>query len=87
MGCSQFWLDQIATTQARIVALQEAALNIETGAIESYTLDTGQTRQTVTKANIAMLERVLGSLLNRLATLEARCNIGGAGTTIVRPSF
>lgn len=87
MACSQFWLDQITKTQERIVTLDAATLAIETGAIESYTLDTGQTRQTVTKANIAVLERVLSSLLNKLATLEARCNIAGAGTTLVRPSF
>ena len=85
MACSQFWLDQITNTQARIVALQGAALAIETGGIESYTLDTGQTRQTVTKANIGVLERAIGSLLNSLATLEARCS--GSGVVNVRPSF
>lgn len=85
MGCSQFWLDQITNVQARIVALQAAALGIESGAIESYTLDTGLTRQTVTKANIGMLERALSSQLNMLATLEARCN--GSGVVNVRPVF
>lgn len=66
------WLiARIEATQAAIVAYEAAILALATGA-QSYSLDTGQTRQTVTKANMSEMRNMLLILENRLATLEAR---------------
>lgn len=75
---------RIAATQALITAYEEAALSLASGAIQSYTLDTGQSRQTVTKFDLDKLEAVLDTLYNRCAMLEARLNgsnvsVGRAG--------
>ncbi|HKY40797.1 MAG TPA: hypothetical protein VJN18_32905 [Polyangiaceae bacterium] len=80
-----FFQERIAATKAEILVLEEAALAIETGAIQSYTLSTGQTSQTVTKANISTLRSAIDHLLNRLAVLDARVN--GAARLYVRPGF
>ena len=79
-----FLTQQIATTEAAIVAAEAAADGIVAGTIASYELDTGQTRQKVTKVNIGTLNAYIGSLYNRLSTLCARRD--GAGVT-VEPAF
>jgi hypothetical protein len=79
-----FLEEQITATKALIVAYQAAVLSLGTGAVQSYQLDTGQTRQLVTKANLGSLRLSLDSLYNLLATLEAR--LCGAGV-YARPGF
>ena len=79
-----FLEERIVSIKARIVALEDAELALASGAIQEYTLDTGQTRQTVTKVNIATLQRTVTSLYNQYATLCARLN--GAGVMAV-PSW
>lgn len=81
---SQFWQDQITAVKALITAYNAAILAVTVGGVQSYTLDTGQSRQTVTKYDIDKMNETLNSLLNRLATLEAR--LGGCGVAIVRPT-
>lgn len=85
LGVDDFFREQVEAIKAKIVAYNSAAAGLATGAIQSYELDTGQTRQKVTKANIATLENAVASLMNQLATLEAR--LCGSGVTRVVPSF
>lgn len=80
-----FLIGRITVTKALIIAYEEAILQISTGAVQSYTLDTGQSVQTVTKLNLNTLNESLGGLYNRCATMEARLN--GSGTTMVVPSW
>jgi len=75
---------RITATQNQIATLENAAADISSGAIQSYTLDTGQSRQTVTKSTIDIINKTLDSLYNRLATLEARLN---GGTVTVGPAW
>lgn len=82
---TDFFRERIEATKAQIVALEEAALALSTGAIQSYTLNTNQSQQTVTKANIATLYNQIEKLLNRLAVLDARLN--GAGRLRVIPAW
>jgi hypothetical protein len=86
MAClpATYWEDRLAIVMALIVAYDAAILALSTGAVQSYSLDTGQTRQTVTKQNITSLRDTRQSLLNELATLEAR--VCGAGVHLV-PNF
>lgn len=79
------WLDaRIARTRALILAHEDAIEALASGA-QSYTLDTGQNRQTVTRADLAQLNRVMSSLESRLATLWGRRY--GSSSTIARPAW
>jgi len=80
----EFLQARIAATEAQIVAYESAVDALATG-VQSYTLDTGQTRQTVTRSDVSSLQRTLDTLYNRLATLNARA--GNGGTTYVRPCW
>lgn len=80
------WLDdRIAKTRELIEAYENAILAISTGSI-SYTLDTGQTKQTVTKASLGEIRSALAALENRLAMLCARRNPGST-SFYGRPGF
>ncbi len=61
-----------------IDSYEAAMLDLGNSSIQSYTLDTGQNRQTVVKMNLTEMRRAVDQLYNRLATLEAR--LFGAGT-------
>lgn len=81
MGCvaNSVLQARIVTLTALITAYEAALLALGTVGIQSYTLDTGQTRQTVTRANVTELRRAVSSFYNDLATTEARLN--GCGVT------
>jgi hypothetical protein len=73
------WLKaRIEAAKAIVEAYETAITALAGGSVQSFTLDTGQTRQTVTKKDMARLEVALDSALNRVATLEARL-YGAAG--------
>jgi len=79
------WLQaRITATQTQIETLEEAVDAVSSGAVQSWTLDTGQTRETVTKKNVATYEATLDRLYNRLAVLEARLN---GAVVQVRPGY
>ena len=80
-----FLQDRITAVKAQIVALEDTMVSLSSGAIESYTLDTGKSRQTVTNSNIGLISATIDSLYNRLAVLQARLN--GNGVSIGRPSW
>lgn len=76
---------RIDATKAQIIAYEDAATALASGGVQSYTLDTGQSRQTVTRLDLDDLQKTVDSLYNRLATLEARLN--GSGTVTARPAW
>lgn len=84
MNNRAFTQARIDAAKAAIVAYEEAELALAGGA-QTYTLDTGQSRQTVTKLNLTEIRKTVDSLMNRCATLEARLN--GSGTSITRPGW
>lgn len=73
---------RIDKTKELIVAYEDAALAISSGEISQYTLDTGQSRQVVTKTNLATLSNQIDALYNRLVTLRA-LQTGNGSTTMV----
>lgn len=75
---------RIDATKAQIILYEDASIALATGGIQTYKLDTGQSSQTVTKLNITELDKAIGSLYNRCATLEARLN---GGAVIARPAW
>ncbi len=76
---------RIDAAKAQIIAYEAACLALATGGIQSYSLDTGQTKQNVTKLDLDKLRSTLNSLYNSCATLEARLN--GSGVIISRPAW
>ena len=79
------WLQaRVTNTKLLIEAYETAILQLSTGAVQSYSLDTGQTRQTVTKQQLSQLQNTLEGLYNLYSTLNAR--LCGAGT-VVRPVY
>lgn len=74
----------LTATQAAIAAYEAAQLALGVGGMQSYVLDTGQTRQTVTKLDLADIQKVLTGLYNTCATLSARLN---GAVTIARPAW
>lgn len=75
--------ERIDRTKTMIIAYEDAITALAGGA-QSYSLDTGQTRQSVTRAQLAELTSTLEQLENRLASLNARRN---GGSIYVRPGF
>jgi len=72
-----FWAGRLAVARNLVIAYDAALLALAGGA-QSYQLDTGQTRQMVSKANLRDLEATRAALLNEVATLEARLGCGGS---------
>lgn len=85
LGVDDFLASRVAALKARIVAYEEAALGLASGVVQSYEIETGQTRQKVTKTNVDVLEKALAGLYNQLTTLEAR--LCGNGSTHYVPSW
>lgn len=85
LGVEEFLESRVEALKTRIVAYEVAAAELASGAIQSYELETGQTRQKVTKTNIDALERAIAALYNQLTTLEAR--LCGTGSTHYVPSW
>lgn len=77
--------ERITKTKALIEAYEDAMLQLGSGAVASYVIDTGQTKQSVTKTDLSMINNTLASLYNRLCTMEARLN--GSGSITVTPAW
>jgi hypothetical protein len=72
----------LTRTKARILQIETAIDAVAVGDVSSYTLDTGQTKQTVTKSNLRLFEQLLDSLYNRQAVMQSR--VTGDGVTHAR---
>lgn len=63
----------ITATENAIRAYEAAELAFASdGLLQSYKIDTGQTSQSVTRADLGMIRTTIASLYNRLSTLCAR---------------
>lgn len=83
---STAWLQaRLTATQAQIEAYEDAiaALGASGAAVLSYSIDTGQTRQQVTRANLSDLQETLDRLYCRYEALYNRLN--GGASIIMRP--
>lgn len=84
MACSDpFLLAELKAIEEAITAYNAALLAFATnGAIISYTLDTGQTRQVVTRAEIGSMRNLLNYLNSKRDDLVARLGCDGDGRPI-----
>lgn len=77
MACTTFEQGQITKLEALLDAYLTAITTLLTGA-KSYTLDTGQGRQTVTREDVDKLQENYGLVWQQYDALNARCGNGGA---------
>ena len=82
---SAFLQQRLTACEAAITAYETALAAFAVGGVQSYTMDTGQTRQTVTKANLTEIRRMRAELMNERAILRAQ--LGRGGHTHVVPGF
>jgi hypothetical protein len=68
-----FLISRIVKIKEQIVANEAAILALSDG-VKTYVIDTGQTKQTVTKFDLDNLIKLNDALDNMLATYEARLN-------------
>lgn len=80
-----FYQQQITSTKELILAYQTAVAALVAGQIESYEIDTGQTKTIVKRHNLNMLNAQIDVLMNRLATLSAR--VDGGNVVQVMPAW
>ena len=85
-GNREFIRQRITRTRALIVAYEDAVSTLVAGTVQSYTLNTGQSTQTVSKFDLPNLNSAIDGLYNRCATLEARLG-EGAGTISAVPDW
>lgn len=73
MSCDPFLLEEITEIENEIRALRAAMRDYAGDGIVSYTFNTGQTVQTVTKSSLNDLQKWRDSLLARRDSLMSRC--------------
>lgn len=76
------WIQKRIDRCKELIVAYEDAIEAVLGGAQSYTLDTGQTRQTVTKADVASLQNKLSSMENRLVMLNQQ--LCGGGSSVLR---
>lgn len=76
---------RIDAIKARIIALEGAITALAVGGVQSYSLDTGQTRQVVTRSDLSQLRLALRAAESDLATALARS--GGCGRFNMVPGW
>lgn len=88
---SDFWIDELENAKILLVEVEKAikALTsdmVSTGGVQSYTLNTGQDSQTVTRADISQLYAKREALLKSIDDLERKLGLHG-GARIIVPAF
>lgn len=77
--------ERLEKLKALITAYDDALLALAQEGVDSYSLDTGQSRQTVHKIDLEWLKKTQETLMNQYATLCAR--LGRSGQNIARPAW
>lgn len=75
----------LATVKAQILIYEAALTALGVGGVQRYELDTGQSRQMVTRLDLDKLNKVLEALYNRCATMEVR--LTGSGSAAARADW
>jgi hypothetical protein len=81
LSLDTWWAERLAKAKTRVEELEAAISALLDGSVQSYQLDTGQTRTLVTKQQMSPMVLALERALNDVAVLDARCN--GASTRVV----
>ena len=74
---AEFIQSRITAIQSQITAYETAMVTLSAGTVKSYTLNTGQTSQSVTKRDLSRLQAELDALIGRLEYWDDRLNNTG----------
>jgi hypothetical protein len=72
-----FWQDRLTACQNTLIAAQDLLLVLlsdDTPQQKAYTLNTGQSTVSVTKADLGKVYSIIDALMNQCAVLDARVN-------------
>ena len=86
-GQRRFWLDELENAKRLLHEIEKAILfltqkTIEAGGVQEYTIDTGQDRQTVKRADLSSLYVRQKELLSLIDMLESRLRPAGGAVRI-----
>lgn len=84
----KFWMDELENSKILLNEIEKAiyALTVDvakSGGVQSYTLNTGQDSQTVTRADIGSLYMRRDNLIKLIDDLERKLGLHGAARVIV----
>lgn len=81
MSTAAWWQERLTKAMTRVEELETAISALLDGSIQSYQLDTGQTRTLVTKQQMSPMILALERAYNDVAVIDARLN--GSATRVV----
>lgn len=83
----EYWQDELKNSRVLLFKINEAIDAISTSNHQSYTLDTGQTSQTVTRVNLPSLISQRDKLIDRISQLEKYLGEGKPNVIQTRPGW
>lgn len=81
---AEFYQARLTKTQEQLDAV-DAAILLVAGGAQSYSLDSGQTRQMVTRASLGQLQTLKVHLENSVQDLLQKLN--GDGAIVIQPGW
>jgi len=84
VSTASWWENRLEKAQAHVEELEAAISGLLDGSIQTYQLDTGQSRTLVSKQQMSPMYLALQRAENRVASLEAR--VCGASSRMI-PDF
>ncbi len=85
MSKTTFLQERLAAKKAQLAELDAAVTAVNTG-VQEYELDTGHSRQMVTRSNIDTFHKQMRTLEDEICRLEDRLN-GSGGVLYGRPGW
>lgn len=87
----KFWADELENARILLSEVEKAILALTTdfggsGGVQSYTLNTGQDSQTVTRADLSSIYALRSRLLAEIDALERRLGLHG-GARVIVPAY
>lgn len=82
---SDFFKKRLEATEAQIEQIETAITAITVGGLQSYSINTGQSTQSVTRASLKSWQDALDQLYSRRDVIRAR--LYGDGVTNVRAAW
>jgi hypothetical protein len=79
------WLEERLAAKKALIVKYETEIDALSDGAQTYSLDTGQTRQVVTKANLSEMRNMIARLESDISTLQQR--LYGCGRFQVRPGW
>jgi len=81
-----FWTSRLAAKLA-LLEKYDIAMTALAGGVTSYTINTGQTTQTVTRSSVNMIRTAMGALEAEIEELQDKLNGTDSNSVYVRPDY